>query len=112
MACLGSSAAPFWRLSTRWWGNATRGAELLSGVEDGLDVEDRSPVDSLKRLDVEGRSLNLQERRTVQADGVGAVGRAGGEDFGFEQVLRPRYLGEAVRASLGCVYVSWRTVGG
>ena len=55
---------------------------------------------------MEGGAVDVEERGAVEADGFGAVGRAGGEDFLFEQVVRLRGLGGVVRASLGCGYVS------
>src|SRR5215472_17647165 len=67
-------------------GRRTRGGWDLAAAlafENRLDVDDRGSVDGLEGVDLEPvLVVYAQEPCAVEADGVGAVGGAGGEDSG------------------------------
>ena len=56
-------------------------------VENGFDVDDGCAVDGFEGADFEGSAVDLEDRDAMEAEGVGAVGAAGGEDAGEGIVL-------------------------
>ena len=56
-------------------------------LEDGFDVDDGGAVDGFEGADFEGGAVDLENGDAVEAERVGAVGAAGGEDAGEGVVL-------------------------